>query len=163
VAFYGLTFDEIIFDRDITNKATARIAARAKLAEYSIVTPAIRFVTMQHGLRSGQIVRVTNEQQGVDGLFLTHEVKTDFLNGGFASYSVTVGTYNLDLIGLIFALTRRRPVPDWDTDGSLDEVFLANEALTLAESFDTDSSQDPYYFSEDPAEAFIWGFGTFSP
>jgi hypothetical protein len=45
----------------------------------------------------------------------------------------------------------------------LDELLQKVEALEFSEVIAQSTSTSPYYFSENPALAFIWGFGTFSP
>jgi hypothetical protein len=107
---------------------------------------------------------IKNEQFAIDGNFLIHRVEVEMGAGNFVRYTVSAGIYSPDLVDLMLMLARQaKPRPIWRDDEVLDELLQANESIKLAEASDETDSTPPYYFSEDPAEAFDWGFGTFDP
>lgn len=164
-AFYNnMWFDETIVRSDITSKETAKMVAKVRLANKAYSTSAIDFSLNQPGLRSGQILRVVNSLRSIDQDFIIQTVKSTIGINGRLTSSVSVGTYNPDLIDLLMDLSKKANVaPPWRDDEVLDEILQTTESITFSEVTLTTESVDPYYFSEDPAEAFMWGFGTFSP
>jgi len=164
IDFYGLILDDVIVDDDIIDKAVARAAGQAQLAQNAIAKPVIEFSTFKDGLRAGQILNIKNEQLDIDGDFLIHRIDADMGAGNFVRYTVTAGIYNPDLIDLMLLLARQaKPRPIWRDDEVLDELLQITDSFSFTEDSNIADSQPPYYFSEDPAEAFDWGFGTFDP
>lgn len=163
-AHYGLWFDEVITDSNITTKQAARLAAAAKLALASFGKVAISLSTAQPGLRAGQIVTVGNALHGIKGSYTVQRVSIEVGIYGRAVYRVELGTYSPDFFDFLVKLARKiKQAPPWREDEVLDEVLQAIESITLAESTAQSTSVGPYYFSETLADAFIWGFGTFQP
>jgi len=164
IDFYGLFLDDVIVDGDIVDKEVARAAGMAQLAQSAIARPVIDLDTFKEGLRSGQILTIKNDQLAINGNFLIHRVSAQMGAGNFVKYSVSAGLYNPDLIDLMILLARNaKPRPIWRDDEVLDELLQTVESIVFDEASDVTDSEPPYYFSEDPAEAFDWGFGTFDP
>jgi len=163
-AFYNdMWFDETIVRNDITSKETAKMVAKVRLANKAFSTSAVSFSLNQPGLKAGQIVRVVNSLRSIDADFIIQTVKSSIGVNGRLTSSVSVGTYNPDLIDLLLDLSKKvNAAPAWRDDEVLDEILQTTESMALSEVDLTTETTDPYYFSENPAEAFNWGFGTFS-
>jgi hypothetical protein len=105
-----------------------------------------------------------NSIHALNTSYLVQKVIAEIGVAGKVSYHADLGTYNPDLVDLVMLLSKRSsPVASWQEDEVLDELLQKVEALELSEAIDLDTSSSPYYFSENPALAFVWGFGTFSP
>jgi hypothetical protein len=164
IAHFGMVFDGLIVDNTIVDKPTARLAALAELTANAIEATAIGLDTAQPGLRAGQTVTLVNSIHALNTSYLVQKVIAEIGVAGKVSYHADLGTYNPDLVDLVMLLSKRSsPVASWQEDEVLDELLQKVEALELSEAIDLDTSSSPYYFSENPALAFVWGFGTFSP
>jgi hypothetical protein len=161
---YGLWLDDVIVDQTITDKGVARLAGLAMLAKNSMNKVAITLKIDQPGIRSGQIVTITNALHSINSGYSVQKVSTKIGINGRAYYTVSLGTYNPSLVDLIIRLAKQaQPKVAWSDDEVLDEVLQMAEKITLIESNSVTATTGPYYFSENPAQAFIWGFGAFQP
>lgn len=164
IAHYDMVMDAVIVDEEITDKDVARLAGMAKLAASSMETKAVSLRCDQPGLRAGQKVRFINATHGLDADYLVRRVMATVGINGRAKFDVELGTYNPDLIDLLLMLARlsRTTVP-WRDDEVLDEFLPTSGEIGFADSADMGDSAAPYFFSENPADAFDWGFGSFDP
>lgn len=162
IAHYGLVLDDVIVDDTITDKTLARLAGLAKLAESAMAKTAITLRCDQPGLRAGQMVSVINTAQQINGVYLVQKVSAKIGVNGRAKYSVTLGTYNPNLIDMMLVLARNaKPKAIWRDDEVLDELLQAMENVAFSEVVDDVDSVPPYWLSNDPALNFDWGFGSF--
>ena len=159
---YGLVLDDVIVDDTITDKAVARLAGLAKLAESAMAKTALSLKCNQPGLKAGQVATVVNSTHGINGNYLVQKVSVQASVAGKAEYSIALGTYNPSLIDIMLLLAKNaKPKPIWRDDEVLDELLQAAESISFAEVVDEVASVPPYWFSSDPAVGFDWGFGSF--
>lgn len=162
IAHYGLILDDVLVDDTITDKTLARLAGLAKLAESAMAKMAITLRCDQPGLRAGQMVSVVNTAQQVSDTYLVQKVSAKIGVNGRAHYGVTLGTYNPNLIDMMLVLARNaKPKAIWRDDEVLDELLQAAESISFAEVVDDVDSVPPYWFSDNAAKNFDWGFGSF--
>lgn len=163
-AHYGMWFDDVINDQNIETKAAAKLRGKSKLAQSSFAKAVITLGCDQPGLRSGQTVSLKNSLRLIDTTYLIQRVTCTVGIYGRASYKVTLGTYNPDLIDLLVSLAKRvQPPAPWREDEVLDEVFQANEDISFGEAKTVDELTEPYYFSDVLTEAFYFPYGAFTP
>jgi hypothetical protein len=162
--YYGMYMDDVIIDTTITDKAVARLAGMTKLAQNSMEKTAISLKVDQPGLRAGHIVTLVDSLRGINDSFVIQKVSTKIDVNGRAYYSVSMGTYNPGLIDFMLRLAKSsKQKISWSDEEVLDEVLQIVEGIELSETTSVTATSGPYYFSETPANAFIWGFGTFTP
>lgn len=160
---YSMWFEQIIIDETIINKEDSKIAGRTKLAQSSLATTSIIFDTMAHGLKAGQTIHILNSELGLDDDYFIHKVHCSIERGGFAKYTVTLGTYNPELADYILALARRTDDTPWREDEVLNEILDQSEDLDLAESWSSVATgEPPYTWGPTGTNDFEWGFGTWS-
>ena len=160
---YGMWFEQVIIDESIINKEDSKIAGRTKLAQSSLATTSIIFDTMKHGLRAGYTIHITNSDLGIDDDYFIQKVNSTIEIGGFAKYTVTVGTYNPELADYILRLARKAEATPWREDEVLNEILDQSESLALAESIPAVStSAPPYTWGPTGTNDFEWGFGVWS-
>lgn len=160
---YGMWFDDVINDQNIETKATAKLRGKSKLAQSAYGKSVITLSCDQPGLRSGQTVSIKNALRLIDSTYLIQRVTCTVGIYGRSVFKVTLGTYNPDLIDLLVSLAKRsQPSAPWREDEVLDEVFQSNESLSFDENDTVIESIEPYYFSNDPSEAFYLPYGAFT-
>ena len=163
-AFYNSKyFDGLIVNPDIIDKETGRLAAQGVLIAKSLGSNAISFDVYQPGLFSGMLMGVINPNLSISSTFLIQRVSCKFITGGYATWSVKVGMYRLDLIDFIIKVARNAsPPPVWREDDVLDEIIPTSESLALAEStFAPTTHAGAYKWGVD-ADNARWDFAKWS-
>jgi hypothetical protein len=161
---YGMYFDDVIVNTSIIDKAVARLAGLAELAEKSLAKTSISLEVDQPGIRAGQIVHFVSALHSKDADYIVQRVTCKVGVNGRAFYKVSLGTYNTGLIDMLLSIAKStKGEVAWSDEEVLDEVLQVAESISLTESVSVATSTNPYYFSETLADAFIWGFGTFDP
>jgi len=159
-------FDAVIVDEDITDKNTARLKGKAKLAEYALARETISCYTRKPGLQSGMILTVSSTHDDVSDDYLIRSVKVLVDTNGRAVYNLSLGVYDPDLIDIMLDLVRRsRAKPIWRDDEVLDDLIDQSETFEFAsETTDLTArnpSTNPYQWrtSLGAANSWIWGYG----
>lgn len=170
IAHFGIVMDDVIVDNTITDKTVARLAGLAKLAESAMTKTAASLKTQASNyagaqvapIRAGMFVSVVNTTHGIHSTYLVNRVEMSVGVNGRAEFTLDLGTYSPDLVDMLLSLARAAaPKAEWRTDEVLDELMQTAEQVSLSETHDGSASQGPYYFSETPADAFVWGYGAF--
>lgn len=161
---FGMIFDDVLTDDTITDKNIAKVAGTSRLLESAEQKTAISLKTLQPGLRAGMVIPFTNTIHALNAEYLIQKVTTKIFIDGKTTHTIDLGTYNADLIDFILTVNRNaKPRVGWRDDEVLDEVYQWSDSLSLSETSDQSTSTGPYYFSDDPEVAFVWGFGAFQP
>jgi len=160
--FYGdRWFDEVIVNTDITDKSTAKLAAKGLLAKRAMGRVAVVCSTFEPGLRAGQTLHLTSAMHGIDDDFLIQEVVARIGVYGRARFKVSLGVSDPDLVDIILMLARRaKGKPLWRDDEVLDELLEVSEVMGLSElSPVVTPTGAPYTWGIGGSNDFGWGFG----
>ena len=128
---------DTIVDRNIEDTGTALSIANAKLAEYS--NPVINgsFITDQKGLRSGQLIRVTDSTgRSIDDTFLIQTVASAQNQGGFRDYfiyDVKIGTTLFGWIEFMQKLLRAKEGIEINTDAVIEHFASSAEQVDVSD------------------------------
>lgn len=149
-----------ITDKNISTQDQAIDRALAELRAYSGSLSEGKFDTYKAGLRSGQVIRVTDTLRGIDEDFVIQKVRYRFLAAN-ATYdgiwSITLAT--LKTVGIITVLQKLLLNEDLSVDEQVELLSLFDFTDTVASS-DTMSSvtttSRPYYVGT----TAVMGFST---
>ena len=161
---YGRYFQKIINDPSITDKTEATRRAKIELAKYASVVPSLTCTIRAPGARAGQTIEAVNAAMGINDTYLLQRVTMQQVGGGWAEFRLQLGTYNPDLVDMIYALRRESANPkEWREDEVLDELLEASEDIELTEGARTATvGTPPYTWGVGGANDFNWDFFTWS-
>jgi len=157
---YGRWFDGVINDPDIRDKTEAQKRARYYLAAQALAKTVYECKVYEPGLRSGQIIKITNAKMSVDEFYLIRTKKRRILGGGHVEDTLILGDYIADLYTLMAELARKAAGRvEWRDDEVLDELLEIAESLALSEAPTVSATSGPYSWGVG-ANDTAWGFGT---
>jgi hypothetical protein len=160
IATYG-EYEFSITDKNINTEAQAIDRALAELKAYAESISEGQFATYKPGLRSGQVIRVTDALRGVDEDFVIQRVQYTYLSpdGTYDGiWTVTLAT--LKTIGIVTVLQKLLLTEDLTVDEQTLLLTLLEQADTFAvsDTMGTVTTQTgPYRYG-----TAVWGFSTYS-
>jgi hypothetical protein len=132
---YGRWFESVLIDNNILTKYDARQAGQAKLAEYSIASPAISCGIWEPGIRSGMLLAIVDALQSINGTYLVQRATMKITKNTYMETSLDLGVYSPSLIDMIIKLARATDkIQDWLENEVLDEIVDMQEDVYLQET-----------------------------
>ena len=125
-----------ITDRNIQDIGTALAMAQAKTREFANAVITGTFNTDQKGLRSGQLIRITDATRGIDDDYLIQRVVARQANGAYADYlqyQVTFGTTLYGWIEFMQKLLRTKDQIDLNVDDIVETYADSVEEMDVSD------------------------------
>lgn len=160
---YKLWFDAIINDVDITDKSTARLAAKGLIAEAALSRVDINCMIREPGCTSGMKIPFTNANASIAGVeYFIQRVGASINPGGFVEYDLQLGAYSPDLIDVFIQLARAaKSKPIWRDDEVLDELLEHAEILEFTDITHAPApTLPPYDWAPDVSNEWDWDFAS---
>lgn len=145
----GVVDGKVIVDKTIKTRIEAITVADAQIKKYSNSVITATFSTTQEGLRTGQIIRIKdtdNGQRNIDQDFLIQKVKISQFEWGENVYSVTCSSSFYGIVELIQQLLRQGRQIEVEEDAIIDNIIDGNETVEIQEEVTIE--KDPNKFEE---------------
>jgi hypothetical protein len=154
-----------ITDKSIDSRAAAEDLTRAELLKFANPLLNASFVTEQRGLKSGQSIRITDNNRNVNQDFLIQRVSARSYAGDRFVYNVTCASTLFGLTELIQKLLKQGSKVELDSNIQIDLLKLLNEKVSMTSSWsredenenDENISLTSSYISELKIPPFLWG------
>lgn len=122
-----------ITDRNIQDIQTALLIAQAKVNEFANAIVTGSFRTNQKGLRSGQIIQITDTTRSIDTTYLIQQVNVSQTGGAFhdyLEYDVKFGTTLFGWIEFMQKLLRTKDRIELNVDDIIETFATSAEDIT---------------------------------
>jgi hypothetical protein len=129
----GIVDGTPIVDRTIKTRAEAQKLADAQLTKYSNVIISAKFSTTCEGLKSGQIIRITDtgeSNRNIDQDFMIQKVQLREFEDGENVYNVTCSSSLFGIMELFQQLLRQGRKLEVDEDAKIEKIEDINEEIT---------------------------------
>ena len=159
---YGQWLEGVIVDSDIKDKTEAQTRGKYYLAANALAKTVFSCKVYEPGLRAGEIIRLVNDNLGVDDSYFIRSLTRRFPGGGHIIDELELGDYIADLFVLMAQLARKAEGrATWRDDEILDELLQYAELLSLSEATSVTATSTPYTYLGG-ANDFNYGFGVYS-
>jgi hypothetical protein len=153
----------VLNDPDIVDKATAKLAGKAMIAESALSRVDIQCMIREPGCKSGMKIPFTNANASISAVeYFIQRVSASISRGGFVKYDLQLGAYSPDLIDVFIQLARAaKSKPIWRDDEVLDELLEHAEVLEFTDTTHAPTATlPPYDWAPDVSNEWDWDFGS---
>lgn len=130
----GIFDGAVITDESLTSQDAARGRAQAEISQYSNPIVTVTFKTNYEGLRSGQVIHVTDSNRGIDADYLIQKVKADYETGDFIRFNITCASTLFGIIEYFQSLSQSINDRFIDETETIDQIFEDLATLTLVDA-----------------------------
>lgn len=133
----GIFDGQPITDQTISTRSEAQKMAEAVLRKYSNVVITANFQTNQEGLKSGQLIRITDttsSTRNIDQDFVIQSIQSRQLGWGENSYRVTCSSLlfgMLELFQQLLAMNRKIRVSEDEIIANIEDAY---DTITISDS-----------------------------
>lgn len=158
---YG-EYQGVLVDKTMQSVNEAHTKGVAELTKWADGAYGGSFKTTQTGLKTGQYIRITSTQFGVDAYFKINRITARTIGSGSLEYTVKFLasgelTFTDIMVGLLGKDRQNIELSDSEV---VERLELFTETVTIAETTPTTSkTSPPYKWGADP-NALVWDFGT---
>lgn len=127
-------YEHIIVDKEVASKDLARQISQADLDQHSDPLLSGSFRTNERGLRSGQLIHITNTKRNIESDFLIRKVTMSWLTADKYVYDVQIASKLKgleDLLVQLFNQSRQIEVRD---DEVLDKLLVLKDTAKLTDT-----------------------------
>lgn len=161
---YG-EYQGVIVDKTIESINEAHTKGVAELTKWADGSYGGSFRTTQTGLKTGQYIKITSTQFGVDAYFKINRITARALSATQLEYTVKFLasgelTFTDIMVGLLGKDRQNIEVSDSEV---VQRLELFTETVTIAEGAPTPTkTSPPYKWGTGSSNDLVWGFGTWA-
>lgn len=137
----GIFDGQVITDTTLDSTRAAHDRAQAEINQYSNPIVKISFKTNYEGLESGQTIRVTDVQRGIDDVYLIQRVKTVYRSNDLPLFEVQCASTLFGIIEYFQKLSQSIGALNVSEDEVIDQVVSESVTITLGEVHDLNPSE----------------------
>jgi hypothetical protein len=126
-----------IRDENITDTTTALLLAEAKIADYRNPIILGNVKTDQHGIKSGEILRITDTNRGINTDYVVQSVRYRLKAGEYKDYfeyQITFGTTLFGLIEFYQKLLKQGQALSFNEDAQVTNFVSPNEQIDFSDA-----------------------------
>jgi hypothetical protein len=129
----GIFDGAVITDESLDSTQAARDRAQAEVDQYGNPLVKITFKTNYEGLRSGQLIQVTDTEKGINDTYLINTVKAKYVRD-FPYFEVVCASTLFGIIEYLQQLSQAVGERLIDEDEIIDNIFSESVTITVSES-----------------------------
>lgn len=130
-------YEHIIVDKEVKSKDLARQMSQADLDQHSNPILSGSFRTNEKGLRSGQLIHITNSKRNIDSDFLIRKVTMRWLTEDKYVYDVEIASKLKGIEDLLVHLFNKNRQIEVRDDEILDKLLVLKDTVEKQQLVDT--------------------------
>lgn len=135
----GVFEGDVITDQNIKSLDEAIDRGEAELTKYSNPIIKASFTTDQEGLKSGQVIQISDTYRNLDKPFIIQRVRQKVIERDYSTYEVTCASYLFGIVELLQKLLRTSGELAYGEDEVVDQIDVFYESLISTESWAQES------------------------
>ena len=130
----GVFDGAVITDSSLDSQSAARDRAQAEITQFANPIVTITFKTNYEGLKSGQLIHITDSAKGIDDDYLIQKVKNSYKTGDFLFATVTCASTLFGIIEYFQKLSQGLNDRFIDENETIDQIFDDISTITISDS-----------------------------